>query len=171
MVVALDNSMSMQATGAGPRIRRWALEQLAELRPGDRAAVLRMHPSPTWIVPLTDDLAAVRRGVTEAQPGFATTRYAASLRVAGELLVAQAATERIVLWLADDQRIGWATADLSQPLPAGVTLRANAACDRATATSRARLAPDLPPACRTASRLPCASSTRKRSAPGAGPRP
>jgi hypothetical protein len=123
MVVALDNSMSMQATGRWTSHQRWALEQLAELRPGDRAAVLRMQPSPTWIVPLTDDLAAVRRGVTEAQPGFAATRYAASLRVAGEFLAAQTATERTVLWLADDQRIGWAAADLSHPLPAGVVLR------------------------------------------------
>ena len=44
LVIAVDNSMSMQATGRWEAARDWAFQQLDALQPGDQAAVLAMHP-------------------------------------------------------------------------------------------------------------------------------
>lgn len=123
MVIALDNSMSMQASGRWENYRAWALAQLAELAPGDRAALLAMNPSPAWLVPMTDDLATVRAALQNAQPGFEKTRYDSVLRTAGEILAAQAAGTKTLVWMADEQRSGWLGLDLKQTLPPGVKLR------------------------------------------------
>ena len=123
LVVALDNSMSMGARGRWEAARDWALQQLDELRPGDRAALLAMHPAPSWIVPLTDDLPRVRAALRDVRPGFEKTRYAPALQTAADALAAVPATQRTLLWVADEQRLGWLGVDLNQPLPRGVELR------------------------------------------------
>ena len=123
VVVAVDNSMSMQARGRWEESRRWALEQLNELGPGDQAALLVMHPEPAWLVPATDDLASVRTALQSAQPGYDYTRYARPLRLAGETLAGLPAANRTLVWMADEQFVGWRGVDLAQKLPPGVAVR------------------------------------------------
>jgi hypothetical protein len=123
LVVAIDNSMSMQTRGRWEAWRAAAFEQLAALGPGDQAAVLQMFPRPSWIVPMTDDLERVRAAVENARPGYEKTRYAPALHVASDALAATAAEDRILVWMADEQRSGWLGANLAKPLPDGIKLR------------------------------------------------
>jgi hypothetical protein len=123
MVIALDNSMSQQAQGRWEQTQRLALGQFAELKPGDQAALLVMQPTPTWLVPMTDDLARVRRALEAAKPGYDKTRYAQPLRLAGDALDKAPAGTKILAWAADEQRAGWRGTDLAQKLPPGVRFR------------------------------------------------
>ncbi len=123
LVIAVDNSMSMQATGRWEGARAWAFQQLDALQPGDHAAILVMHPAPTWLAPMTDDLAHVRAVLQEARPGFEKTRYAPALQLAGDALAATPAGTKTLAWMADEQRIGWLGVDLNRALPAGVKVR------------------------------------------------
>ncbi len=123
MVVAVDNSMSMRTNGRWDARVRWALEQLDELTTGDEAALLLMEPSPTWLAPMTDDLARVRSALQNARPGFDKTHYENALRVAGETLAASQAAEKTLVWMADEQRAGWLGAEMTNALPAGVNIR------------------------------------------------
>lgn len=65
LVIAIDNSYSMQATGRWEALRAQATRELNRLRPGDRAALLLVNPQPSWLVPMTDDLNRVRRVLQE----------------------------------------------------------------------------------------------------------
>ena len=123
VVIAVDNSMSMQATGRWETARRWALDQLDALGPGDTAGLLLMNPAPVWAVPLTDDLARVRATLAALPPGFETTRYAGTLRAAGDALAAQPARSKTLVWMADEQRLGWLGRAFDDPLPPGVKIR------------------------------------------------
>jgi len=123
MVIAIDNSMSMQARGRWDEMRRFALRQLDELAPGDQAALLTIQPAPAWLAPMTDDLASIKNALQNAQPGFEKTRYDAALRVAGETLAANPSETKTLVWMADEQQLGWLGIDLSQTLPAGVKIR------------------------------------------------
>ena len=123
MVIAVDNSMSMQAAGRWETARRWALAQLDTLQPGDTAGLLLMNPAPAWALPLTDDLFRVRATLAALPPGFETTRYAGTLRVAGDALAAHPARSKTLVWMADEQRLGWLGRAFDDPLPAGVKIR------------------------------------------------
>jgi hypothetical protein len=123
LVIALDNSMSQQARGRWEEAQRWSLGQLEELTPGDRSALLVMQPEPTWLVPMTDDLARVRTALAAAQPGYDKTRYARPLRLAGDTLAKTAAGTKILAWAADEQRAGWRGTDLAEKLPPGISFR------------------------------------------------
>lgn len=123
LLVAIDNSMSMQAGGRWEKLRQQALTALDQLTPGDQAGLLQINPSPRWLIPMTADLAAVRSALQEMKPGFETTRYPAAIRLAGEVLGAQPARKKILVWMADEQRLGWLGAPFEQPLPAGVDLQ------------------------------------------------
>ena len=68
MIVAVDNSMSMQTRGRWEQRRDWALAQLAELRPGDQAGVLLMQPVPAWLLPISANVDAVRATLRTMQP-------------------------------------------------------------------------------------------------------
>ena len=122
MIIALDNSMSMQARGRWEAAQRQALEQLDTLGAGDQAALLWMQPEPAWLVPMTDDLTRVRATLESAKPGFEKTRYAKPLRLAGETLASLVAATKTLVWIADEQSTGWRGADLTEKLPPGVNL-------------------------------------------------
>lgn len=122
-VIAIDNSMSMQAAGRWETMRKWALAQLANSDPGDRAGLLLMNPAPEWLVPVTDDLNSVRTTLTQLEPGYETTRYAGALRMAGDALASNPGREKTLVWMADEQRLGWLGVPLDQPLPAGVKIK------------------------------------------------
>jgi hypothetical protein len=123
MVIAIDNSMSMQTTGRWEKAQSYALEQLAQLQAGDQSALLVMNPAPVWLVPMTDDLELVRAALKSAKPGFEKTHYANALRAGSESLAGQAAGTKTLVWMADEQRLGWFGVNFAQTLAPGVRLR------------------------------------------------
>lgn len=145
LLVAVDNSMSMQAGKRWETLRQQALALLDQLSPGDHAGLLLMNPAPRWLIPMTDDLAAVRSALQELKPGFETTRYPAAIRLAGEVLAAQPARKKVLAWVADEQRLGWLGAPLDQALPPGVDVlfgETYPAPERQAAITSSRWTPD-----------------------------
>ncbi len=123
MIVAVDNSMSMQTRGRWEQRRKWALDQLAGLHPGDQAGVLLMQPEPMWLAPATSTPEQARAALETLQPGFESTHYMPALRMAGKVLAALPAQNRTIVWMADEQRIGWIGAQFDETLPPGVKVR------------------------------------------------
>lgn len=126
MVVAVDNSFSMQTGERWETLRQWALERTAALGADDRLGILLMHPTPTWLVPVSEDVESARAALRELVPGYHATRYQPALRLAGETLAALPNRRRTLVWMADEQRLGWNAADFRTPLPDGVELVAAA---------------------------------------------
>jgi hypothetical protein len=120
VIVAVDNSYSMQVNGRWNSMLEWAGNQLADLDAGDQAAILLMNPSPRWLVPMTDNITHVRETLAGLQPGFFTTKYDPALRLAGQTLEHVAAKNRTIVWMGDGQRLGWAGVNFTHPLPPGV---------------------------------------------------
>lgn len=143
VVVVVDNSMSMQVGNRWGTLRSWALSRLDPLKEGDYAGVLLMNPSPVWLVPLGEDIGRAREALRSLEPGFEITRYPIALRLAGDVLAHHAAPTKELVWMADEQRLGWMGMDFQTPLPAGITVQwppAEAAASRQAAISRASAA-------------------------------
>lgn len=126
IVVVIDNSLSMQANGRWEASMAWVRGEIATLLPGDRAGVLLMAPTPTWVVPLSSSPEAVTGKLAALTPGWTTGRAEPALRLAGESLAAIPADRREVLFAGDHQRITWSGCDFSRKLPDGVAFRAQA---------------------------------------------
>ncbi len=87
LVIAVDNSFSMQATGRWEKLRGWAMKQIGKLEPGDQAGILMINPAPHWLVPTTVNidpgrsatpcrrcLRALRRPIITRRSGSPATR-------------------------------------------------------------------------------------------------
>ncbi|SDU12856.1 N-terminal double-transmembrane domain-containing protein [Verrucomicrobium sp. GAS474] len=126
VLVVVDNSMSMQASGRWESLKSQAVAALDGLQPGDRAGVLLMNPSSQWLVPMGDQTEAARNALRALQPGYETTRCQGALRLAGDVLSRQPEKEKRLFWMSDEQRLGWAGTNFGQALPPGVKLNLTA---------------------------------------------
>jgi hypothetical protein len=121
-VIVVDNSYSLQAGQRWPDLVRWALTTAGSSRSGDTLGVLLMNPRPTWLVTPTRHTDAAKRALEALKPGWHSTRAEPALRLAGDLLAASPARQRRVIFLGDQQALGWSGADFARPLPAGVKI-------------------------------------------------
>lgn len=122
VVVVVDNSYSMQAVGRREAVEAWLAPQLAALRPPDQLGVLRLHPSPEWIVPLGTDLEAGRRALKTLPQSYETSHYRTGLELAAARLALSSLPQKQILLAADQQRTGWNGVRFERPLPPGVKL-------------------------------------------------
>lgn len=122
VIVAVDNSFSMQTTGRRRAVDNWLAQQLASLHPGDRLGVLQLQPTPVWLAPLSDNLAAGRTALQAREDGYESSHYAPGLTLAGAVLDETPAAQRQILLAGDEQRVAWNDVDFRQAFPPGVEL-------------------------------------------------
>jgi hypothetical protein len=120
VVIAVDNSFSMQAAGRWNTLRSWALGKLSTLGDGDHAGLLVMNPAPRWLVPMTDHIDQVRDALSSLKPGYEATRYEPALRMGGDALIHAGAPDMTLAWMADGQDLGWQGVNFTTQLPHGV---------------------------------------------------
>lgn len=120
VVIAVDNSMSMQARGRWESLKEWALGKIENLGPGDHAGMILMNPEPKWLVPISGNVEQVREMLRSLPAGYESTRYLPALRVAGQALASSSGRDKTLVWMADEQQLGWMGARFEQTLPPGV---------------------------------------------------
>ncbi|MET0261362.1 MAG: VWA domain-containing protein, partial [Rariglobus sp.] len=119
-VVVIDNSFSLQTGDRWSDLKTWARHELGNPSAGDTVGLLLMNPRPSWLVPPTQDTASAFAALDELSPGWETTRAEPALRLAADTLAASSARTRKLIYLGDHQSLGWAGADFTRKLPAGV---------------------------------------------------
>jgi hypothetical protein len=122
VIVAVDNSFSMQATGRREALDKWLDEQLASLHDGDKLGVLQLQPTPVWLAPLSDNLTAGRTALHTRLDGYESSHYAAGLSLAAAVLDETPASKRQIIVAGDEQKLAWTNVDFGRTLPAGVEL-------------------------------------------------
>ncbi|MEY2905664.1 MAG: hypothetical protein RLZZ408_135 [Verrucomicrobiota bacterium] len=123
VVIAIDNSMSMQVAGRWDRLRDWAIEQAGKGEPGDRIGLMMMNPQPSWLKNPNTDWDGTLLALRAMKPGFTSTRYAPPLALAAEMLSRMPAKKKELIWMADQQLAGWKGTDFSKKLPDGVSVK------------------------------------------------
>jgi hypothetical protein len=123
VVVLLDRSASMGYGDRWERARAAAREAVRELGRDDRGSLILFDAAPAIVAGPTGDQALLRAAVDQAQPGTSSTRYAAALRLARDLLAASELPRRELVVISDFQRSGW-RGEAVEPLPEGTAFRA-----------------------------------------------
>lgn len=122
-VIALDVSMSMGYDGVWARAKTQANAALDAVAPGDRVGFVRFAHRPLGTVPISGDVALVRRAIDAADVTWAHTDYTAALRATAHLFEADTAqVQRVVHVISDFQASG--ISDAGWRLPGAIELDA-----------------------------------------------
>ena len=128
-VIALDVSMSMGYDGVWARAKMQANAALDAVAPGDRVGFVQFANRALGTVPISGDVALVRRAIDEADATWAHTDYSAALRATAQLFEADTAqVRRVVHVISDFQATG--LADAGWRLPGEIELQAVGCGDR-----------------------------------------
>ncbi|HRE79635.1 MAG TPA: BatA and WFA domain-containing protein [Opitutaceae bacterium] len=122
VIVAVDNSASMLAQGRREAVEAWLVPQLAKLRPPDQLGVLMLHPTPSWLVPLSYDLEAAKTVLKRLPQGYESSDYRPGLDVAAARLALATAQRKEILLAGDSQQAAWLKANFQRSLPGGIHL-------------------------------------------------
>lgn len=122
VVIVLDRSYSMAHGGRWARALDAARTIAGQMRAVDRVSVVTFGTTASQIVEPTSEPARVTSVLSSLQPSSEPTRYAAGLRVAGQLLGASQSSRREIILISDFHRFGWSASD-EVSLPTGVAVR------------------------------------------------
>lgn len=122
VVVVVDNSYSMQAQGRTAAVAAWLKPQISALRAPDQLGVILLHPTPTWLAPLSADLEAGRAALETLPQSYETSHYRAGLELAGAKLALTKLEQKQIILAADQQRLGWNGVRFERTLPPRVKL-------------------------------------------------
>jgi hypothetical protein len=122
-VLALDNSMSMGYGDRWDRARKAAADIVRSLEPGDRVAVLEFSDrAAAKMEPTTDS----SRALAEIEDGMKltdqATHYGQALKAAERIALDAGTGRRVIHWISDFQKNGWAAEDRESRLGAGIEL-------------------------------------------------
>jgi Aerotolerance regulator N-terminal/von Willebrand factor type A domain len=121
VVVLLDDSYSMRYGERWQRAVAAAGRVVDGLGPADRATIVVFDTRARALGQASGDRAALHGELAAAEPGFATTRYAAGLELARDIVLRSTLPRRQVVVISDFQRAG-GTPDASLRLPDGTAL-------------------------------------------------
>jgi hypothetical protein len=121
VAILLDRSASMGYGDRWARAVGAARDAVRALGPEDEALLILFDREPEVAVPATGDRTRLEAALAGARPGGGTTRLAAAVQLAGDLLEQSTLPVRTVVLITDFQRSGWdGTAQMR--LPPGTTL-------------------------------------------------
>jgi hypothetical protein len=122
VVIVLDRSYSMAHGGRWTRALNAARTIAGEMRAIDRVSIVTFGTTASQVVEPTAEAARVNSVLSTLQPTSEPTRYAAGLRMAGQLLGASQSARKEVILISDFHRFGWSVSD-EVALPTGVAVR------------------------------------------------
>ena len=124
-VIAMDVSLSMGYDGVWERAKIEAKSVLETVAPGDRVGFVRFAQQALVDVPLSGDVADVRRAIEIADVTWAHTDYAAALQAVEHVFAADTArVQRVVHVISDFQASGMPLSDMGWRLPGAIELQA-----------------------------------------------
>ncbi|MDQ8206792.1 BatA and WFA domain-containing protein [Coraliomargarita sp. SDUM461003] len=122
VIVIVDDSFSMHAESRWESIRDWGLSELQQLGKVDEVGLMAVRNTPTWLLPLSENVSRIPATLSTWQPGYYAADYADALRLAAATLHASPHRDLHIILLADHQSRAWANTRFDQPLPPGVQL-------------------------------------------------
>ncbi len=124
-VIAMDVSLSMGYERVWERAKIEAKSVLETVAPGDRVGFVRFAQQAMVDVPLSGDVADVRRAIEIADVTWAHTDYAAALQAVEHVFAADTAqVRRVVHVISDFQASGMPVSDMGWRLPGAIKLNA-----------------------------------------------
>jgi hypothetical protein len=117
VVLLVDTSFSMAYGDRWDRALGAARDVLDRLGRDDRAALVRFDDGAEVLASFTADRGRLRGSLDTVEPGERTTRFAAAIDLARQLLLGSEQPRREVVLISDMQRSGWQTAEPAR-LPA-----------------------------------------------------
>jgi hypothetical protein len=121
IVVLLDRSYSMGHGDQWARAKRAAIDAVASMTDGDRAALVLFAAAAEIAVQPTNDRGRLESEINATSLSAAGTRLGPALKLAGSLLSASNLPRREVVLISDFQRSAWTPGD-GLRLPSGTTV-------------------------------------------------